>query len=493
MPAYNIGSGGNFPNISASVPSLVNGDTLNLLDAAPIVESSDSVFSYLNGITIQSAPGNTSKPVVQLGDNIRIRIHDYSVNFLFKGITFKKDNPTQQFFDVQPWESGGQTFDSCDFVEVVGSSYANPILSLQGSSNGYTIRNCLFSLKGGKAIGVTEDLRMFNNVIYGQFTDAVTVMQDWLNIAVYNNIFFGLPGGNGIVGDVHFTKDVQRNVFYGLTGVATPPSYNAFGSKFVDPIFRDAPNGDFLLGVGSPCIDAGCNVGKHPDMPTVDARGVSRPQEIPNYFNEVDGNDIGMFEMLPSEFDNVPPANWPGYPKVKAAILKTVDFCHKVSESSGSGTWYVVVLSATAATPTPAQVKAGQDSAGTPVPAGHFKSKGVVTNVEATLQFDVVYPKNQYKMFSVVEDVNNNLQATVDVLPFEPIIKIAHGLVETKPGFVTVNDTLGGDDDRDDGEFFVPGDTGVHDADGRTRVSGRYRSGQESVIKKRIITEGGTL
>lgn len=62
------------------------------------------------------------------------------------------------------------------------------------------------------------------------------------------------------------------------------------GSITSDPLFKDRPNGDYTLGVGSPCIDAGTNLAEV----AIDLDGAVRPTDGTDDGNAI--SDIGAYE-----------------------------------------------------------------------------------------------------------------------------------------------------------------------------------------------------
>ncbi len=113
------------------------------------------------------------------------------------------------------------------------------------------------------------------------------------------------------------------------------------------------------------------------------------------------------------EAEAYPPVFAAGYPE--AASISTNGFSLR-SKIDEAGTTYYVVLPQNATAPTPAQVKAGQDAAGTTAAVA-----GTITHAN----LDSAYSKaisglstgTSYRVYAVAEDSLNNLQSTVTLLP----------------------------------------------------------------------------
>jgi hypothetical protein len=106
--------------------------------------------------------------------------------------------------------------------------------------------------------------------------------------------------------------------------------------------------------------------------------------------------------------DVLAPISVVGYPKTENVLSNSFDFSNKLDEA---GKTYYVLLPGASATPTPAQIKAGQDATGTAA-----LQAGVLDITDPAQvyfkSFTGLVISTPYVVFSVSEDLNGNLQAT---------------------------------------------------------------------------------
>ena len=162
----------------------------------------------------------------------------------------------------------------------------------------------------GSPNDVGGQVRFYNNLV-GYLGDiptyVVTVRSN--NPDLYNNTILNYDTLLSSNGDFHttFTNniiDISFNYGYFGTGdypillnnclsIPIPPQSPIFGENNIvaDPVFADTLAGDYSLGEGSPCIDAGVN---RPDLPDFDLRYHKRIMPgAPGVPNQV---DIGAYE-----------------------------------------------------------------------------------------------------------------------------------------------------------------------------------------------------
>lgn len=150
------------------------------------------------------------------------------------------------------------------------------------------------------------DLTICNNIFEGARAWGVDVFNGVKDAKIYNNLFkdinsFAVGVNQGATGEV------KNNIFYNVCcfDTATPASIGGnniwyrpgytLGSRFtgdlvnVNPQFVDVTNGNYLLKLTSPAINAGATLTNVP----FDLAGVARPQGA--------GWDIGLYEFIPTE------------------------------------------------------------------------------------------------------------------------------------------------------------------------------------------------
>ena len=111
--------------------------------------------------------------------------------------------------------------------------------------------------------------------------------------------------------------------------------------------------------------------------------------------------------------DITPPVTTAFYPKIENIRSTSVDLISNINEA---GKTYFVVTPATEAAPTPAQVKAGNNAAGTAAFKSGNLTNAVAADVTATITG--LAPLTAYNIYTVSEDAIPNLQTTVATLNF---------------------------------------------------------------------------
>ncbi|SHG83287.1 T9SS-dependent choice-of-anchor J family protein [Flavobacterium defluvii] len=108
--------------------------------------------------------------------------------------------------------------------------------------------------------------------------------------------------------------------------------------------------------------------------------------------------------------DVAAPINAAGYPKVDNILAQSFDFINKLDEI---GKTYYVLLPGGSAEPTIAQIKAGQDAAGTAALQSGFLDITIASQ-EFTKSFTGLSLSTSYSVFSVSEDPYGNVQSAVN-------------------------------------------------------------------------------
>jgi hypothetical protein len=173
-----------------------------------------------------------------------------------------------------------------------GSNHIGSIETLDGPVSNLLFMNNVFVNLGqglivqGDGATAVFGLQFFNNTV-DTVTQEGVILENTPAAQIANNIFYNV--GNG--GDNYLSADsasanfsVATNDMWMADG-STPGTYGSNATYLtLNPDFADVASLNFLLGAGSPLIDAGT-----PEpLVTHDYTGASRPQNT--------GNDIGAFE-----------------------------------------------------------------------------------------------------------------------------------------------------------------------------------------------------
>ena len=108
--------------------------------------------------------------------------------------------------------------------------------------------------------------------------------------------------------------------------------------------------------------------------------------------------------------DNTAPITVAGYPKINNILSSGFDFINKINEN---GKTYFVLLPGGSAEPTVAQIKAGQNASGTAA-----LQSGFLDITDSSLDYSKTFTgltlNTAYSVFSVSEDLYDNLQTTIN-------------------------------------------------------------------------------
>lgn len=170
----------------------------------------------------------------------------------------------------------------------------------------------------------------------------------------------------------------------------------------------DLPRGSTIINleVNKPCKITGTG---EIEKASIYSSGVSISQQPDNIYITPGLTATVNGKTVTNRQDTTPPRNIVGYPQIDDVSSQSFDILIKTNED---GHAYYVVLPQTAAAPSSAQVKAGEDSSGSTVAS---KMRGKIylnANSVATATVSGLNPATTYKVYVAVEDTSDNLQAS---------------------------------------------------------------------------------
>ena len=183
-------------------------------------------------------------------------------------------------------EGPNNLVDNCDFYG--NAAHGVQVYSSKGGANNNIVRNTKsHGNNKGMVIASGSGNVAYNNLIYGNPAEGLTVDYGVSNAAIYNNTFYN--NGTGIyIGSGSANALVRNNVVwqsgtaYSNAGAGTTQDHNLWGTS--DPRFVNAAAGDFHLQLGSPAIDIGAAISIVP----TDLAAFPRPYGA--------AHDIGAYE-----------------------------------------------------------------------------------------------------------------------------------------------------------------------------------------------------
>lgn len=293
-------------NLQTAIDWASDGSTIHVSNGtyavtAPLVVSKGVALRSVNGpdvTTIQRTPS---------AGNIRLlNIFNGAANWLVDGITFRGG---RGHYNPQNLVNGSMAYANGGAMQVVGNGVvgvvqnckfiANTALECSGAGlatgmgSATTVRNCLFAsntntLYGNVGVGVT--MRSHSGSVM------IENCTFYKNFDVQTSDFYAFGGEMNAGGPwvaqncIQHTDKIGANVAtkMSVTYSRLPQALTGTGNILGDPLFLNAAGGDFRLGEGSPCINAGTN--KVWMATATDLGGTPRLQ------GRV---DLGAFEWLP--------------------------------------------------------------------------------------------------------------------------------------------------------------------------------------------------
>jgi uncharacterized repeat protein (TIGR01451 family) len=234
--------------------------------------------SFSSAIVAQGAGSKIVGNVFEGNSNglsgIGAAIHGNAASPTIEGNSFRNNSCDSQF------GSGVVAFINFSSPQIVNNVFHNnPCSAITFLGPEFTTPRVMNNTIAGNSIGIRVDRRV---------PHVTQVFRN--NVVVENGIGlqldFGTDAGNPVW---------TNNLVFGNTtdylGTASQTGTN--GNLSVDPMFVDAPAGNYRLQPGSPAIDAGSPT----DAPTVDFEGTARP--LDGNGDTVPAVDIGAFEAVP--------------------------------------------------------------------------------------------------------------------------------------------------------------------------------------------------
>lgn len=235
-------------------------------------------------------------------------------------IIFQGDPTNLTQLDASGLYSGvsisGSSFVEWMYFDIHSASTANMLVS--ETANEIDIRYNRLHGSLDKGFMGSGKFRFTHNLVYGNGREGAIVYKNGTDATLYNNVFYGNGTYGLIINSASLVAQVMNNIAAGNTadamirgtmgtvtdgyncvqGPSTGP-WQRTRSLDVNPLFVGPGTGDFRLQAGSPCIDAGIDVGLSADFqgnPPYDARAT------PNTGNPGDSGrnyiDIGAHEYI---------------------------------------------------------------------------------------------------------------------------------------------------------------------------------------------------
>jgi len=214
------------------------------------------------------------------------------------------------------FESSSGTVERCIISGCVAGYYGGGVQAVDRKSSPELI-NCVIACNtsgyqgGGVNCGWLSSVVVMNCTVSDNSSaegGGLSVEEDG-SATVVNTIVWG---NNGSVGSAEIHNGGTAVVSYSVVG----GGYAGDGNIDADPLFVDAARGDYHIGSGSPCIEAGRAAG----APSEDIDGETRPIDV--------AVDIGADERNPSYVPTptvtpTPTATEPGVPTVTPTVTPT--------------------------------------------------------------------------------------------------------------------------------------------------------------------------